>query len=387
MNDTGRRGADWIWLLLGWVLFLGIAALVLHLQLPRPFVWIWLSALLVCVFSATRAKWEWLRQLFLIGFGVALSLLLLEGVFVIVDKLQTGGARVTGTYVDGDYFVQGGELGYGPKPGVRVTSKKTVGNRLVYDVAYTISNDGVRVTKGDPGGDTWLFMGDSNMFGEGVNDDETLPAYFSADLGYKDNVVNLGFHGYGPQQMLRTLETDRLRPLLHGRVKQVIYEGIVDHPWRAAGHDDWDVYGPSYALSGNGLAYTGPFHNRFVGFTLKVLKRSDLFRFVLDRTLYRFDLSDNDIERYARILERSAQLARSKYGAGLTVVFWDDGSEPSRRIVARLRKTALPLVLVSEIIPRSEWKALELPGDPHPRPEVHRRLAGALVARFQQGTQ
>jgi hypothetical protein len=224
------------------------------------------------------------------------------------------------------------------------------------------------------------------MFGEGVNDDETLPAYFSADLGYQANVVNLGFHGYGPHQMLRSLETDRLRPLLHGRVKQVIYEGIWDHPWRAAGHDGWDFYGPSYALSRNGVTYTGPFHGRVIGFVLKVLNRSNFFQFVLDHTLYRLHLTDHDIERYGRILERSAQLARERYGAGFTVVYWDDDNEPSRRVLARVRKTGLPLVLVSEVIPRAEWKALALPGDPHPRPEVHRRLAAALAARFRAAT-
>jgi hypothetical protein len=198
--------------------------------------------------------------------------------------------------------------------------------------------------------------------------------------------VNLGFHGYGPQQMLRSLETDRLRPFVHGAVKQVVYEGMMDHPWRAAGHDDWDMFGPSYALSPNGVTYTGPFHGRYAGFTLKVLQKSDFFRFVLDHTLYRFTLSDDDIERYARILERSAELVRTKYGSQLTVVFWDDDNDQSRQIMERLRKTAIPIVPVSDIIPRSEWKSLELPGDPHPRPEVHRRLAAALVARFEAGT-
>ena len=253
--------------------------------------------------------------------SLALSLGLLEGVFAMLDKIKPGRGEGSGTYTKGGYFVDESELGYGPAPGVRVTSRMTSGDRLVYDVVYTISDQGVRVTKGDPSGDTWLFMGDSNMFGEGVNDDETLPAYFSADLGYQANVINLGFHGYGPHQMLRSLETDRLRPLLHGLVKQVIYEGIWEHPWRAAGHDSWDFYGPSYALSRNGVTYAGAFHSHFIGFTLKVLTHSDFFKYVLDGTLYRLRVSDDDIERYARILERSAQLAREKYGAGFTVVY------------------------------------------------------------------
>ena len=121
---------------------------------------------------------------------------------------------MSGTYTEGGYFGDDDELGYAPAPGRRVTSRKTMGKQLVYDVAYTFSGQGARVTKGDRNGDTWLFMGCSFTFGEGVNDDETLPAYFSAGLGHQANVVNLGFHGYGPHQMLRSLETDRLRPLI-----------------------------------------------------------------------------------------------------------------------------------------------------------------------------
>jgi hypothetical protein len=386
MTEKPRRGSDLLRMLLGCVLFVGAAAVVLYFQLPRPFVWIWLAALPLCVFNAMRADREWARRLSLAGFGVALSLGLLEGVLPTLDKLNPGGVEVSGTYTEGGYFVEGGELGYAPAPGMRVTSRKTIGKQLVYDVVYTISDQGVRVTKGSSNGDTWLFMGCSVMFGEGVNDDETLPAYFSAELGYQANVVNLGFTGYGPHQMLRSLETDHLRPLLHGAVKQVVYEGIWTHPWRAAGHDSWDVYGPSYNLSRDGVTYAGPFHGRFGGYVLKVLKKSNFFQFGLDRTLYRLRLSDEDIERYTRILERSAQLAREKYGAGFTVVYWDDDNEPSRRVLERLRKTALPLVLVSDVIPRGEWTGLALPGDPHPKPEVHRRLAAALAARFRAGT-
>ena len=75
------------------------------------------------------------------------------------------------------------------------------------------------------------------IFGEGVNDDETLPAYFSADLGYQANVVNLGFHDYGPHQMLRSLELDFPRPLDHGLVRRILYEGVLGVPARRGAGD------------------------------------------------------------------------------------------------------------------------------------------------------
>jgi hypothetical protein len=226
-------------------------------------------------------------------------------------------------------------------------------------------------------------MGCSIMFGAGVNDDETLPAYFSKELGYQANVVNLGFHGYGPHQMLRSLERDLPRPLLHGVVKQVIYEGIWTHPWRAAGHASWDLYGPSYELSRDGVTYVGPFHSHLSGFILKVLMRSTFFQFVLDRTLFRVNLTNEDIERYVRILERSAQLSQKNYGAGFLLIYWDDNSTQSQRVLDRLRRTALPMLLLSDVIPRSESVGLTLPFDGHPRPELHRRLAAALASRFR----
>ena len=74
-----------------------------------------------------------------------------------------------------------------------------------------------------------------------------------------------------------------------------------------------------------------------------------------------------------------------KYGAGFTVVYWDDDNEPSPQVLERLRKTALPLVLVSDVIPRGERAGLPLSEDPHPKPEAPRRLAVALSARFRAG--
>ena len=381
-RNAGGLALDLIRLLVCGALFVGTAGMVLALGLPRPFLWIWLAALPLCLFGGVRAKTEFGRKFFLVCLGLALSFGLLEGGFAIFNWLKPGAVEVKETTSGVRYYIMGGPLGYGPRPGVRVVSRKTFGNQAIYDVDYTISDRRVRVTRGNPNGDTWLFMGCSIMFGEGVNDDETLPAYFSADLGYQANVVNLGFHGYGPHQMLRSLELDLPRPLIHGAVRQVVYEGIWSHARRAAGKVIWDPYGPSYALSRDGVTYVGPFNNHLTGFMIEVLDKSQLFRFVLDRTLYSVSVTDEDIERYARILERSSQLSLKKYGAGFLVVFRDGNEEPSRRIMQRLRKTNLQILPLSEVIPRSDWTGLTFPNDGHPKPEYNRRLAAALAARL-----
>lgn len=288
------------------------------------------------------------------------------------------------SYTSGDkqYFVSDTALGYAPTPGARVASKLIVHDTVIYDVAYTINSNGVRETKGSPKGESWLFAGCSFTFGEGVNDDETLPSQFSAALDHRANVVNLGFHGYGAHQMLRIFETDRARPLARTPVRRVIYLALSDHPQRAAGQANWDRFGPSYELSPTGLTFEGPFRGRIAGKLLGVAMRSHVLDFALERTVFSSRVNDGDIERYGRIVERSAQLVREKFGAGFTVLYWDDDNDVGRRVLARLRVTKLPVVLVSEIIPRGEWPRVVFPHDGHPTAEAYRRLSAGLASRL-----
>jgi hypothetical protein len=54
-------------------------------------------------------------------------------------------------------------------------------------------------------------------FGQGVPDADTLPQAFADATGHRWRVLNLAFPGYGPQQFLRSLETDIFRDLLTSR--------------------------------------------------------------------------------------------------------------------------------------------------------------------------
>jgi len=56
-----------------------------------------------------------------------------------------------------------------------------------------------------------VVMGDSFTFGEGVADDETFPSRLQARLGPGVEVLNLGVHGYGHDQMLIRLREEGLR--------------------------------------------------------------------------------------------------------------------------------------------------------------------------------
>ena len=111
-----------------------------------------------------------------------------------------------GDYREG-YFIDNEILGYAPSKGRKVNSRKYVRGELVYDVTYTINDQGLRSTpqyewqRGDLG---IVFFGGSNTFGEGLDDDETLP--FLVGEVSEHNVYNFAFHGYGPHQMLSAIQ-------------------------------------------------------------------------------------------------------------------------------------------------------------------------------------
>ena len=91
--------------------------------------------------------------------------------------------------------------------------KKEYNGEVLYDVIYNFDTYYRRVTPDQPNearDNFIIFFGGSQTFGEGLNDWETIPALVQKDApSYQ--VYNYAYHGYGPHQMLRKLETDTLK--------------------------------------------------------------------------------------------------------------------------------------------------------------------------------
>ena len=101
------------------------------------------------------------------------------------------------------------DLGFQPPPGRHTSKKLTSAGEVVYDAVYSIGEDGFRITPVIHTGSIHInFFGCSLMFGEGLNDDETLP-YFLHELDLRISVKNFAWHGYGVHQALRILESIR----------------------------------------------------------------------------------------------------------------------------------------------------------------------------------
>jgi hypothetical protein len=87
------------------------------------------------------------------------------------------------------------------------TGHKSIGGRII---DYSIDPAGYRVSRVDepvdPERPTILFTGESVMFGEGLNYEESIPAQVGAMMGVQ--TANLAVHGYGNDQAYLRLESE-----------------------------------------------------------------------------------------------------------------------------------------------------------------------------------
>jgi len=101
----------------------------------------------------------------------------------IIRALVTAGADVqfVGEHAQA-FFQRDAWLGYRLAPNSRVVASRKKGEEILYEVVYSIDAEGRRDTPTahlQPDPQFMLFFGGSYTFGEGVNDDETMPAQVS----------------------------------------------------------------------------------------------------------------------------------------------------------------------------------------------------------------
>ncbi len=282
-------------------------------------------------------------------------------------------------------------LGYEPDIAdgtVRAIKRRRDGS-LIYDVTYTL-RDGLRATRGDPEGPcTVLFTIDSFGFGVGVNDADTLPQRFSEATGFRLNVVNLGFGGYGPQQILAWLESPRLDRIVRPPLAAAYYISLDDHVLRIAGLTEWSRFDPRYALIDGAVARTGRFHGLPSLASLEQFRR-DLPGFLSASSFYHWPIRRALPDLPGRIpaaralytaaLSRADAMLRARYGAPLTILVWqsDDLTRPA---LTELAWRGMDVVPLESLV--GPWKDGDtIPDDGHATPLANRRAAEALVRRF-----
>jgi hypothetical protein len=331
--------------------------------------------------------------------SVAITVLLLSGVEAVFKRLNhpppssaAAGASpavsMEGTYTTTDFFQPDALLGYKPRPGTTVTSLKKAGDETIYDVTYSIDPFSRRVTPAAHPAKRSRFallFGCSFVFGEGVEDEETLAAYLAeAAPGYR--TYNYGFCGYGPQQMLAQLESGKLKSEIPEASGICLYFFIDNHIERAVGsmavYNLWGRDMPYYTLDGRGdivrkgtFASGRPLKSAFYSW----LGRSEAAAF--------FDLNlparlgERHFEFTAELIAAARDAFRSCCRSDeFFVVFYPGHGTHAKEMIPLLDRLGVRFLDYGDRFRLDPDQGFAIPGDAHPTGKAHRRVAEWIAA-------
>jgi hypothetical protein len=317
----------------------------------------------------------------------ALSLVVIEGFFVLIEPVPT---HLEGS-VNNNYITHDTPFGYAPNPGV-FSSMKCQGDCAagrLYDVTYTIENGGYRHTPQEHGtakSNKVLFFGDSATFGEGLNDDETLPYYF-ARLRPDAEVFNFAFHGYGAHQVLRALETGRFDAYTGPKPNLIVFPTTPWHAERSYCLHYFTQRTPRYEVVGDEAVHVGQCPEEgIVGRFLHQWKTYEYFTQHIPRDIF---WADEKYKRYLAIIKRAQRLAKEKYGARFVIgfirvsdVFFRGSSYSNERILDYFRENGIETIdLTLSDNPGAIDPSLTIPVDGHPSARAQ-FLRAEILARL-----
>jgi len=317
-----------------------LAAIVLSVVYYRLFYYPFIGMGLVWLFGfgalAFFYRKRWRLILVYLAWG-SLAIAMVESFFWIRNHEHLSARVVSG--LSKSEVKYSPDLGKAPLPNVVVQAKKVAEGETVYDVRYEIDGDGLRAYPDLEEGESLLFLGGSIAFGEGLSLEETMAYRVANALGM--TAYNLGFPGYGPHQMLRSIEIGRLKALVEKPPRAAIFLTFWNHIPRLAGRAPWDTLGPKYVLTESGeVVYSGRFSSsRWVGAVGLVVHELQQ-KSTTYRSLFGGEdaVSDDEIKLFAEVTKRMANLLEESYPAiDFRVIFidFDEDIFPDDRIVAK----------------------------------------------------
>ncbi len=281
-------------------------------------------------------------------------------------------------------------LGYAPRPSVQARAKRATKKAVMYDVTYTIDENGQRIAPRyafDPDVDPAIVLfGCSYTFGEGVEDQETAAYKIGVMTGL--NVYNFAFNGYGPQQMLAALDQGLVKKIVHHNKAIVIYQTMLLHIPRAAGYSSWDSHSARYILTQDGSVRNSGHFDDQRHFLRRVIRKSNLYElFLKDRYMPR----EKDIDLYLAIIRAAARAVCQQFeGSEFHVILWPgilNEWGTYDRIKEELSSSGIRVHPITDILQGYEEDRLRFqlgPLDYHPNPTTHAIIADYICKHIIQ---
>jgi len=269
---------------------------------------------------------------------------------------------------------------------VTLTDERT--GAAIYDVVYTLDALGYRMTAVDStrGRNRFIgFVGCSVTFGEGVQDDETLP-YHVGQLTTRSQPYNYGRRGGGPAETLRMFEERDVTADIRQADGVWVYTFIDDHIERTVGASKviaWGPWKPYYEITPDGEAvYLGTFEEVWPWRTkaYRLLHRSHIVQ-ALHVSLPR--ITDRHLERTAQLITALAASVRRQFPASAFTVVLYPGARRAKAMAQLLKAGGVDVLDYSALFRDARRESpdapLKIPDDGHPTSFAYQLLARALV--------
>jgi hypothetical protein len=204
-------------------------------------------------------------------------------------------------------------VGWGPSGPGRYRVRQTINGRVIYNAVYTIDADLLRKVASGSAGKGVAFFGDSFVFGEGIQDSDTLPQQFADLEGRAPPVYNLGYSAYSPAQALAELQAGLYDRQL--RNSRLIVEFVA--PWQAnrvSCKASFVEGGPRFEETGRLIVRHG---------TCPHIAPSPLAYFAtfrLARSIMQ-TVTDREIALFVAVTQQVIRTAREKYHVPIVIYF------------------------------------------------------------------
>ncbi len=244
---------------------------------------------------------------------------------------------------------------------------------LVFDVSYSKYSNYFRVTEcNNSSNNTYIFLGCSFIFGTAINDDETLPYYFSKLYNFNENIINCGTSGKSTNTSLNIIRSNLFKFLTHNdsKIEHFFYSLISDHIYRNFRYENLDF------LCIDGYLYKDKkwYIPTIVGKIKYIFARSYIFRKVFVPIIdiyfqqYYEDYMIESLKEMNKIVEK-------KYNSKFTIIVWPESY--SKSFVGKLKETKLDLIFLPEYF-NSEEDGYRIKHDGHPTAKANKEIAEIL---------
>ncbi|MDD5020644.1 MAG: hypothetical protein PHR82_00730 [Endomicrobiaceae bacterium] len=246
---------------------------------------------------------------------------------------------------------------------------------VIYDYVANRYPNGFRYTRCNlKSKQNYIFLGCSYTFGAGLDDDQTLPYYFSKLMNFENNVLNCGISGRSTNTAISIVESDIVDKFVSNdsQTKYFIYYMIQEHVYRNFRVYESDIDNWLYK-NGKWERVSQPFGRLKIVFARSYIFNKIFLNFIEKHNMPYYE------EYMIKSLQRIKETAEIKYKSKLIVVL-GKSCHQNPLFINEIKKTDLDLVFLPEAFDRIEYKIKK---DGHPSAKANEELANILIGHIQ----